>query len=98
MSKKRKVDDESDHSVEEADSDEESGSKAPRTMFELGKMKKVNVRTFKGRVLIDIREYYLHSDSGEERPGKKGISLNPDQWEALKEIMSDVDNAIEHVK
>ena len=30
---------------------------------------------------MDIREFY-HS-SGEIKPGKKGISLGRDQWEAL---------------
>ena len=34
-------------------------------------------------LLIDIREYYDDKKSGEEKPGKKGISLNPDQWNAL---------------
>ena len=29
------------------------------------------MRTFKGRIMVDIREYY-QDDSGEMRPGKKG--------------------------
>jgi hypothetical protein len=40
----------------------------------------VTVRTFGGKVLIDIREYYTDQASGEERPGKKGIALSPEQW------------------
>lgn len=31
----------------------------------------VNVRTFNGKVLVDIREYYT-DDSGERKPGRKG--------------------------
>lgn len=31
----------------------------------------VNVRSFNGKVLVDIREYY-NDDSGERKPGKKG--------------------------
>lgn len=33
---------------------------------------------------MDIREYY--EKDGELRPGKKGISLTPDQWEVSKKI------------
>ncbi|CAN0253067.1 unnamed protein product, partial [Laminaria digitata] len=46
---------------------------------QLGKKKFVDVREFKGMVLIDIREYYENND-GEMKPGKKGIALNPAQW------------------
>lgn len=40
----------------------------------------MDVREFKGMILIDIREYYETAD-GEMKPGKKGIALNPAQWE-----------------
>ena len=33
----------------------------------------VNVREFRGKVLIDIREYYT-DDAGELKPGKRGKS------------------------
>lgn len=45
----------------------------------LGNKKFVDVREFKGKILIDIREYY--EKNGEMLPGKKGISLNTEQWE-----------------
>jgi len=41
-------------------------------------------------VLIDIREYY-NNDAGQCLPGKKGISLNIEAWETLKELMDDID-------
>ncbi|XP_077319020.1 activated RNA polymerase II transcriptional coactivator p15 [Lithobates pipiens] len=62
-------------------------------MFQIGKMRYVSVRDFKGKVLIDIREYFM-DQQGELKPGRKGISLNPEQWNQLKEQMSDIDNAI----
>lgn len=42
--------------------------------FQIGKMRYVNVRDFKGKVLIDIREYWMNQD-GEMMPGKKGNLL-----------------------
>ncbi|XP_071964780.1 activated RNA polymerase II transcriptional coactivator p15-like [Antedon mediterranea] len=60
--------------------------------FEISRTRFVNVREFKGKVLIDIREYY--EAGGEMKPGKKGISLSVDQWNKLKEVMEDVDESI----
>ncbi|XP_037228111.1 activated RNA polymerase II transcriptional coactivator p15 isoform X2 [Falco biarmicus] len=62
-------------------------------MFQIGKMRYVSVRDFKGKVLIDIREYWMDQE-GEMKPGRKGISLNPEQWNQLKEQISDIDDAV----
>ena len=37
----------------------------------IGKMRYVSVRDFKGKVLIDIREYWMDAE-GEMKPGRKG--------------------------
>lgn len=44
-------------------------------------MRYVSVRDFKGKVLIDIREYWMNQD-GEMKPGKKGnhSMLTFNQW------------------
>ena len=71
----------------------------------LGKKKRATVRSFKGIPLLDIREFY--GADGQEKPGKKGISLTLDQvrhspfihliislffqWEALRESTSTID-------
>ncbi|KAG7266503.1 hypothetical protein CRUP_016875 [Coryphaenoides rupestris] len=39
--------------------------------YKIGKMRYVSVRDFKGKVLVDIREYWMNQD-GEMKPGKKG--------------------------
>ncbi|TNN29379.1 Activated RNA polymerase II transcriptional coactivator p15 [Liparis tanakae] len=65
-------------------------------MFQIGKMRYVSVREFKGKVLVDIREYWMNQD-GEMKPGKKGISLNPEQWTQLKDQMSDIDEAMKRI-
>lgn len=62
-------------------------------MFQIGKMRYVSVRNFKGKVLIDIREYWIDQE-GEMKPGRKGISLNPEQWNQLKEQISEIDDAV----
>ena len=40
---------------------------------------------------IDIREYYVDKSTMETRPGKKGISLNCQQYQALKAVLDEVD-------
>jgi len=62
--------------------------------WDLGKNKWVKVRAFKGTTYIDIREYYVDKETMESRPGKKGISLNCQQYQQLKSIMDDIDHAL----
>ncbi|XP_052423792.1 SUB1 regulator of transcription a [Carassius gibelio] len=77
-----------------------SGSKSSSSkndnMFQIGKMRYVSVRDFKGKVLIDIREYWIDQE-GEMKPGRKGISLNPEQWNQLKEQISEIDEAVRRI-
>merc|ERR1712037_1054165 len=63
-------------------------------MWDLGNMKKVVVRDFKGKTYIDIREYYVDKNTMDTRPGKKGISLNCLQYQKLKSIIDDIDHAL----
>ncbi|KAI4644370.1 hypothetical protein J4E93_006271 [Alternaria ventricosa] len=44
--------------------------------------RRVTVSDFNKSTLVSIREYYV-TDAGETRPGKKGISLTVDQYNAL---------------
>ncbi|KIP08380.1 hypothetical protein PHLGIDRAFT_23523 [Phlebiopsis gigantea 11061_1 CR5-6] len=64
--------------------------------LDLGRKKRVTVRSFKGAALIDIREFY--GQEGDEKPGKKGIALSPDQWEALKNNAETIDYLLKRLK
>ncbi|XP_054278104.1 activated RNA polymerase II transcriptional coactivator p15 isoform X2 [Macrosteles quadrilineatus] len=63
--------------------------------FHIEGMKYLKVRTFRGKVLIDIREYY--DAGGDIRPGKKGISLSATQWKKVVSLVGEVDEALKKV-
>jgi hypothetical protein len=44
----------------------------------------MQVREFKGKTYVDIREYYVDKNTMETKPGKKGISLSCEQYQKLK--------------
>ena len=85
-----KVESKSKRSKRDLSSDEEDASGGP---WELSAKRFVNINSFRGKQMVDIREYYT-DDSGETKPGKKGISLSLDQWEKLKKIIPEVDKKL----
>ncbi|NXG60559.1 TCP4 polymerase, partial [Hemiprocne comata] len=62
-------------------------------MFQIGTMRYVKVSCFKGKVLVDIREFYTDKE-GSTKPGRKGIALSADQWNQLKAIIPEIDAAV----
>ncbi|NWH71501.1 TCP4 polymerase, partial [Piaya cayana] len=62
-------------------------------MFQIGKMRYVRVSSFKGKVLVDIREFYTDKE-GDLKPGRKGIALSAEQWSQLKEVIPEIDAAV----
>ncbi|KAK0212660.1 transcriptional Coactivator p15-domain-containing protein [Desarmillaria ectypa] len=64
--------------------------------IDLGKKKRATVRSFKGMPLLDIREFY--GQEGDEKPGKKGISLSLEQWKSLKNGVDIIDRLFATVK
>lgn len=63
-------------------------------LFDLGKNKRVTVRQFRNVNLIDIREYYMDTSTGEMKPGKKGISLTEDLYDELLKHRLNIDEAL----
>jgi len=59
----------------------------------LDKNRFVKVRDFRGKLFVDIREFY--EKNGELLPGKKGISLSITQWNKLKEHIDDIQKSVE---
>ncbi|XP_015191586.1 PREDICTED: activated RNA polymerase II transcriptional coactivator p15 isoform X2 [Polistes dominula] len=72
--------------VEEPKNDGEDG-------WDLGGRRYVNVRNFKGKLFVDIREMYMDKD-GDLKPSKKGICLNMVQWRKFMSIVEEVDKDV----
>lgn len=59
---------------------------------DISKNRRVSVRNWQGKVVVDIREYYMKD--GKTMPGKKGISLSMDQWNILRQHVDEIDQEI----
>ncbi|KAJ1401231.1 Transcriptional coactivator p15 [Sesbania bispinosa] len=59
---------------------------------EISKNRRVSVRNWQGRIVVDIREFYVKD--GKQMPGKKGISLTMDQWNVLRNHIEEIDQAV----
>lgn len=68
-----------------------------QSSFHLSPIKQVDVRSFKGKTLVDIRQYYKGPD-GITMPSKKGIALTIPQWRRLQEAIGDIDNKLREVE
>ncbi|XP_022977898.1 RNA polymerase II transcriptional coactivator KIWI-like isoform X1 [Cucurbita maxima] len=60
---------------------------------EISKNRKVIVRNWQGKIVVDIREFYVKD--GKQMPGKKGISLSLDQWNVLRNHVDEIDKAVD---
>ncbi|XP_060850039.1 RNA polymerase II transcriptional coactivator [Rhopalosiphum padi] len=74
-------------------SSKKTNSNEEEHSFALDKNRFVKVREFRGKLFIDIREFY--EKNGETLPGKKGISLSVGQWNRLKEQIDDIQESVE---
>ncbi|KAJ6645447.1 putative RNA polymerase II transcriptional coactivator [Pseudolycoriella hygida] len=60
--------------------------------WELGGKKFLKVNDFKGKTYVNIREYY--EKDGKVLPGKKGISLNLEQWQNFCSSIDEVNKVL----
>ncbi|XP_020284205.1 activated RNA polymerase II transcriptional coactivator p15 [Pseudomyrmex gracilis] len=60
------------------------------SVWDLGNNRQVNVRNFKGKYYVDIREMYYDKD-GDLKPGKKGICLTMQQWRKFMDAIHEID-------
>uniref|UniRef100_A0A0D9VH07 Transcriptional coactivator p15 (PC4) C-terminal domain-containing protein n=1 Tax=Leersia perrieri TaxID=77586 RepID=A0A0D9VH07_9ORYZ len=59
---------------------------------QISKTRRVAVRTWNGKVVVDIREFY--EKDGKTLPTRKGIQLPMDQWKILRDNINIIDEAI----
>lgn len=53
-------------------------------LLQIGKMRYVKVSCFKGKVLVDIREFYTDKE-GSMKPGRKGTTVFTGRWQGCSE-------------
>ena len=55
----------------------------------------VVVQSFRDKVYVNIREFYLHEGTKKWLPGKKGINLTLEDWNVLMEASTRIDEAVQ---
>merc|ERR1711862_885503 len=78
--------------------EEEEEEEEVEPVWEIGARRKVRVSQFKGKLYVNIREYYIDKATGEEKPGNKGIALPIDQWDSLVKLVPKVNRSIKKMK
>ncbi|KAL3259537.1 hypothetical protein ABHI18_005331 [Aspergillus niger] len=61
--------------------------------WEISKARRVTISSFRGKTLVNIREYY--EKDGHELPGKKGISLPIDQFSSLVSLLPHIETTLQ---
>lgn len=55
----------------------------------------MTVSKFNNKNLVDIREFYIDKESGQQKPTRKGISLTEDVWMTLLENKDKIQQALD---
>ena len=55
----------------------------------------VVVQSFRDKVYVNVREFYRHDVTKKWLPGKKGINLTLEDWNALTDASSKIDEAVQ---
>ncbi|KPI36352.1 putative RNA polymerase II transcriptional coactivator [Cyphellophora attinorum] len=62
------------------------------TYWEISKLRRVTINEFKGKQMINVREYY--EKDGQSLPGKKGISMTIEQYSTLLQILPQIEKTL----
>ncbi|EEQ83505.1 hypothetical protein RJZ56_005672 [Blastomyces dermatitidis] len=60
--------------------------------WNISRFRRLTVSSFKGRTMVSVREYY--EKDGQELPGKKGISMPLEQFNAMVQLLPNVEAVI----
>ncbi|PGG98306.1 hypothetical protein GX51_06868 [Blastomyces parvus] len=60
--------------------------------WNISRLRRLTVSSFKGRTMVSVREYY--EKDGQELPGKKGISMPLEQFNAMVQLLPNVEAVI----
>ncbi|GJN17928.1 hypothetical protein PR202_gb05036 [Eleusine coracana subsp. coracana] len=95
---------EEEEEEEDEEEEEEGDGKKKREYDDQGDLilcrlstkRRVTLSEFRGRTLVSIREFYLKD--GKEVPSAKGISLTVEQWEAFRNAVPAIEDAIKKIE
>ncbi|KAK3165212.1 hypothetical protein QOZ80_1AG0030330 [Eleusine coracana subsp. coracana] len=100
---KDKQEEEEEEEDEEEEEEEGDGKKKREyddqgdlILCRLSTKRRVTLSEFRGRTLVSIREFYLKD--GKEVPSAKGISLTVEQWEAFRNAVPAIEDAIKKIE
>jgi hypothetical protein len=60
--------------------------------WEISKARRVTINDYRGKKMVSVREYY--EKDGEWLPGKKGISMTLDQYNAFVSLLPNIENEL----
>ncbi|KAJ9648952.1 hypothetical protein H2201_002031 [Coniosporium apollinis] len=60
--------------------------------WEISGKRRVTISTFKGKSMVNIREYY--EAGGKMLPGKKGITMSIEQYNAVVELLPEIETVL----
>ena len=78
------------------DPDQENNEKNA-VAFHIGGERYAVVKRFKGRVFVNLREYYVKEGTSKLLAGKKGLNLTSDEWRELAMQGPNITAAIDYV-
>uniref|UniRef100_A0ACD5VQ33 Uncharacterized protein n=1 Tax=Avena sativa TaxID=4498 RepID=A0ACD5VQ33_AVESA len=101
--KRKEEEKEKDEEEEEEEEEEEKGGVGKELddngdliLCRLSANRRVTLSEFKGMTLVSIREYYLKD--GKEMPSSKGISMTVEQWEAFRNSVPAIEDALKNLR